>query len=173
MPWSDIPKAVISIHAPHEGERLIFFLCFSCVFYFNPRSPRGGATLCHMSFQSAYKTFQSTLPTRGSDQNIYKVSYFLHQISIHAPHEGERPKYIYSFIFFTSNFNPRSPRGGATLKSFFVRRGLCISIHAPHEGERHISSLSLFISHLISIHAPHEGERRTKTSQEQSHKPMS
>ena len=59
--------SAISIHAPHEGERLIFFLCFSCVFYFNPRSPRGGATLCHMSFQSAYKTFQSTLPTRGSD----------------------------------------------------------------------------------------------------------
>ena len=141
MPWSDIPKAVISIHAPHEGERLIFFLCFSCVFYFNPRSPRGGATLCHMSFQSAYKTFQSTLPTRGSDQNIYKVSYFLHQISIHAPHEGERRLKAFlsaaACVFQSTlptrgsdgkcrtrpcihqNFNPRSPRGGATGKPMY------------------------------------------------------
>ena len=106
-------KIVVSIHAPHEGERLIENLSAgfcqglfqstlptrgsdlplsslpsSCL-CFNPRSPRGGATVtsrvrCEMMwFQStlptrgsdtsgtlmcgAHKAFQSTLPTRGSD----------------------------------------------------------------------------------------------------------
>ena len=58
------------------------------------------------------------------------------KISIHAPHEGERrvrggstaPK---------ENFNPRSPRGGATFGRDLRYIHVKISIHAPHEGERH------------------------------------
>ena len=65
-----MPGGEISIHAPHEGERLGF---------------------AHNV--SPYITrFQSTLPTRGSDL------YYL-------------PR-----LFEYADFNPRSPRGGATLR---------------------------------------------------------
>ena len=56
--------------------------------HFNPRSPRGGATSrCNLP-KNANK-FQSTLPTRGSDQKVEEAEEMT-EISIHAPHEGER-----------------------------------------------------------------------------------
>ena len=80
----------ISIHAPHEGERLGCF-CSGCnrYLYFNPRSPRGGAT---QMLQDKYDAtlFQSTLPTRGSDLIRRNAARHTALISIHAPHEGER-----------------------------------------------------------------------------------
>ena len=126
-------------------------------------------------------------------------------ISIHAPHEGERPV-MRSKAFLpdrfqstlptrgsdhvspmrspkTGDFNPRSPRGGATEDNSLLRIMSDISIHAPHEGERPTPRRSVprapqrFQSTLptrgsdpiavvypvfrggISIHAPHEGER--------------
>ena len=105
----------ISIHAPHEGERHAFHsssVYLFCNFNprsprggatiflphgqrvdhdFNPRSPRGGATRCRRRCSAGRNGFQSTLPTRGSDLP------FLRPITIN-----------------TSHFNPRSPRGGAT-----------------------------------------------------------
>ena len=36
-------------------------------------------------------------------------------ISIHAPHEGERRAWRVSWPVHRTYFNPRSPRGGATL----------------------------------------------------------
>ena len=102
----------ISIHAPHEGER---------------RDSR--------EFYILSLRFQSTLPTRGSDMSIF-LQQRLWQISIHAPHEGERQFFDFGrerlqqfqstlptrgsdFLPshsspFSLNFNPRSPRGGAT-----------------------------------------------------------
>ena len=80
--------------------------------------------------------FQSTLPTRGSDAACaYRCG------------RG-------------TNFNPRSPRGGATgfRRGAFSHRG--ISIHAPHEGERLEGLVKEPPKEEISIHAPHEGERR-------------
>ena len=57
--------------------------------------------------------FQSTLPTRGSDV-IRRTRWVAEQlISIHAPHEGERPE-----------------------GRLYAEGKLAISIHAPHEGER-------------------------------------
>ena len=56
-------------------------------------------------------------------------------ISIHAPHEGERPAPD-GPSNDNSNFNPRSPRGGATGRDESGNKGRKISIHAPHEGER-------------------------------------
>ena len=59
--------------------------------------------------------FQSTLPTRGSDQIALRAGVMRPAISIHAPHEGERlwthlpPRHCGGY------FNPRSPRGGATI----------------------------------------------------------
>ena len=80
--------------------------------YFNPRSPRGGATYSKIKDGKSNKLFQSTLPTRGSDWT-------------HLP-----PRHC------GGHFNPRSPRGGATEAGFADELVENISIHAPHEGER-------------------------------------
>ena len=56
----------ISIHAPHEGERL-----------------------AGVGLTSTSDGFQSTLPTRGSDWSLCDFANTVN-ISIHAPHEGER-----------------------------------------------------------------------------------
>ena len=109
---ADTRRRRISIHAPHEGERLALV------------RPAAEA-----------QVFQSTLPTRGSDDQIrrrYKAA---------------------------ENFNPRSPRGGATCPGASSRRGTSISIHAPHEGERLVLIAQGIKAVRISIHAPHEGER--------------
>ena len=127
---------------------------------FNPRSPRGGATL------------------NVGDKLICKA------ISIHAPHEGERRVRAAHSDSIRQDFNPRSPRGGATFNSAIRQRMWVISIHAPHEGERR--SVCMVCVHVvdfnprsprggatnapnrgyarvaISIHAPHEGERGLK-----------
>ena len=63
------------------------------------------------------------------------------RISIHAPHEGERPD-------------------GADNITDLAH----ISIHAPHEGERPSSAAFIASYRSISIHAPHEGERRRKSA---------
>ena len=58
-----------------------------------------------------------------------------------------------------ANFNPRSPRGGATKNMPRAQGAGRISIHAPHEGERLDLTLEQSKHATISIHAPHEGER--------------
>ena len=149
--------------------------------YFNPRSPRGGATFAFArrsgddsTFQSTLPTrgsdaaaqricgkpptFQSTLPTRGSDFFDFGRERLQQNISIHAPHEGERRRLcLYSQL--SGYFNPRSPRGGATSPQRIRRTDGEISIHAPHEGERHSLLDCGDGDNGISIHAPHEGER--------------
>ena len=79
---------------------------------FNPRSPRGGATL-----------------------DIIRKA-VRHAVSIHAPHEGERRAISINYIFHIVCFNPRSPRGGATKQDSVIMGEAKVSIHAPHEGER-------------------------------------
>ena len=59
--------------------------------------------------------FQSTLPTRGSDYLPFPAQRLSWRVSIHAPHEGERPSALFSASVTRGSFNPRSPRGGATL----------------------------------------------------------
>ena len=133
----------ISIHAPHEGERPLRPLMQQEVAqHFNPRSPRGGATPIALWVIAWQRLFQSTLPTRGSDallsatqiarlpfqstlptrgSDITKIEYIIDvRISIHAPHEGERPEQNHKGEHNNKHFNPRSPRGGATRKSAFV-----------------------------------------------------
>ena len=113
---------------------MCYFLLHQRAQDFNPRSPRGGATITTQMI--AHDT----------------------EISIHAPHEGERPVWQGAKRPY-QHFNPRSPRGGATRDkcrgSIFGR----ISIHAPHEGERLRLPRVLPAFTAISIHAPHEGER--------------
>ena len=151
-------RHLVSIHAPHEGERRLRTSYPSNRGSFNPRSPRGGATwdACHPL--AGVDWFQSTLPTRGSDLCCRRRSVW-RKVSIHAPHEGERRPREPLRALARAGFNPRSPRGGATdqirrrykaAESFNPRspRGgatklindladqICVSIHAPHEGER-------------------------------------
>ena len=108
---------------------------------FNPRSPRGGATIKFVKSSIVLILFQSTLPTRGSDFNFR--SFF-------------KPDY---------GFNPRSPRGGATYEVIDMETAEDVfQSTLPTRG----SDLLLSQCHLfflkVSIHAPHEGERRRKSA---------
>ena len=137
--------------------------------------------------------FQSTLPTRGSDCCVLRLRIFLTRISIHAPHEGERPcraglggacmgisihaphegerpLRFPARLWGWHDFNPRSPRGGAT---HMPEMGFCsygISIHAPHEGERLFRWLrlnqwiSLFQSTLPTRGSDAQGHARDKAA---------
>ena len=126
----------ISIHAPHEGERRVRRRTGGSVANnFNPRSPRGGATLAQRSVTVSFATFQSTLPTRGSDKHItYACAYnILFQSTLPTRGSDAVPCGGYMSM---RNFNPRSPRGGATYRIAKILTAYHISIHAPHEGER-------------------------------------
>ena len=150
----------VSIHAPHEGERLSCRCCNTHRQAFQSTLPTRGSDLGgylspflhHLMFQSTLPTrgsdrmayrfaqnaakFQSTLPTRGSDIDSAQ-SWHDMIVSIHAPHEGER------------------------LNDFALKIAVhLVSIHAPHEGERHIPTANVIWATVVSIHAPHEGERR-------------
>ena len=195
----------ISIHAPHEGERrpnpppiqgggefqstlptrgsdydTIYTVQADA--YFNPRSPRGGATDAALVANLGQHIFQSTLPTRGSDlagghkpPHGQRISihaphegerrlpacrrWVWHTISIHAPHEGER---LWVMLTYGAHraFQSTLPTRGSDCQlrpaSFPAR---FISIHAPHEGERQADIAHDARRKRISIHAPHEGER--------------
>ncbi len=127
---------------------------------FRSTLPARGSDTDATYLATALLVFQSTLPARGSDQNL----------CIYAP--------------FVKCFNPRSPRGGATIRevtrvvtewvfqSMLPARGSdrprrsCllprprVSIHAPREGERHQEHGGGALEYCVSIHAPREGERR-------------
>ena len=82
------------------------------------------------------------------------------RISIHAPHEGERP-YFTSVMDGRGKFQSTLPtRGSDGLQHRHAILCRAISIHAPHEGERPSDQFYDIPVTLISIHAPHEGERR-------------
>ena len=125
--------------------------------YFNPRSPRGGATAA-VAKHAAETLFQSTLPTRGSDRQAARSTRVHEHFNPRSPRGGAtRAGNIDRHI--PQYFNPRSPRGGATVISINNVNDRCISIHAPHEGERQNPCRLPLHGTKISIHAPHEGER--------------
>ena len=103
--------------------------------------------------------FQSTLPTRGSDGDAWIFDWLNWRFQSTLPTRGsdecktERGSY-------NKGFNPRSPRGGATIAGQARGYLVDVSIHAPHEGERRIAGFYFFAPRPVSIHAPHEGERR-------------
>ena len=181
---------------------------------FNPRSPRGGATPAR-EVSLSNMIFQSTLPTRGSDARLRGISADK-QISIHAPHEGERRRLpdlhhhkerfqstlptrgsdaaVRTKATAAANFNPRSPRGGAThhtlrhgppQQHFNPRspRGGATTSSAGPSGSRGFQSTlptrgsdccrrCLRRSGSISIHAPHEGERHRHRGDHQRRQPF-
>ena len=105
---------IVSIHAPHEGERHRPPKSRPCARYmFQSTLPTRGSDLPQMTRTHTRRLFQSTLPTRGSDIVLIAQGIKAVRVSIHAPHEGERPYHsgLYGF-------------------------SAAVSIHAPHEGER-------------------------------------
>ena len=84
--------------------------------YFNPRSPRGGATALQDVVDEMGK-ISIHAPHEGERQNVVDEYNNALEISIHAPHEGERRlAEVVGFEPTHDDFNPRSPRGGATLR---------------------------------------------------------
>ena len=173
----------ISIHAPHEGERRAQLLLYrGRGVGFQSTLPTRGSDKRFCEDWAALLLFQSTLPTRGSDGHRGHERGACSRISIHAPHEGERLNKVVDeltkkqfqstlptrgsdlcikcFLASPQYFNPRSPRGGATLAIVQQACGVDISIHAPHEGERRAMQPLSANARRISIHAPHEGERQ-------------
>ncbi len=127
---------LISIHAPHEGERPSavaartslrgfqstlptrgsdggFLLSEKAAAEFQSTLPTRGSDIAAIDDDAEWEPFQSTLPTRGSDRIPELDALAADNVSIHAPHEGERHGII-SHTIKQGRFNPRSPRGGAT-----------------------------------------------------------
>ena len=85
-------RLMISIHAPHEGERPASRRAKAPPsWYFNPRSPRGGAT-CRFPAPSGPSGHFNPRSPRGGATHRFVPHAGGCAISIHAPHEGERPK---------------------------------------------------------------------------------
>ena len=171
----------ISIHAPHEGERLphstlpatpqaIFqstlptrgsdvLLAHGWGLNVNIsiHAPHEGERRVRTLERPALNAFQSTLPTRGSE-GPFQVDDQQIVISIHAPHEGERLRQAVA-VEKHKHFNPRSPRGGATKNLAIPLRPDIFQSTLPTRGS---DARVVFLAHAplhISIHAPHEGER--------------
>ena len=121
----------ISIHAPHEGVRVCPGLHPERNTYFNPRTPRGGAS--------------GASPVRSPVR-----------ISIHAPHEGVRceTEGFYGLV----DISIHAPHEGVRVFGGCGVNDFPISIHAPHEGVRK-GFPDWDAIRNISIHAPHEGVR--------------
>ena len=103
--------------------------------YFNPRSPRGGATsyssfapsMRYISIHAPHEgerpdlkhhrlrdiVFQSTLPTRGSDMKRGGLHLRHMHFNPRSPRGGATEGYGV-YCVSDEHFNPRSPRGGAT-----------------------------------------------------------
>ena len=105
---------IVSIHAPHEGERLDYSGLIVPAGKFQSTLPTRGSDKTALDMDDGIYTFQSTLPTRGSDFCIFQRQHIAVDVSIHAPHEGERLAFGLQIHCGLAGFNPRSPRGGAT-----------------------------------------------------------
>ena len=148
--------------------------------YFNPRSPRGGATLydiapeidavisIHAPTRGSDHTFlhrekntvqfQSTLPTRGSDAAKAYLPRVGREFQSTLPTRGSDESKEKQWPEL-SDFNPRSPRGGATTSAARRRRRTKnFNPRSPRGGATAWRKNKTELQH-ISIHAPHEGER--------------
>ncbi len=121
---------------PTRGSDFFAFSISAIATFFNPRSPRGGATRgIYNNLRS--EIFQSSLPTRGSDLPM-----------------GPTTSQIWRI--FQSSLPTRGSDGSVPRPS--AAHGY-FSILAPHEGERLIPHGCRRAEFLFSILAPHEGER--------------
>ena len=130
---------------------------------FQSTLPTRGSDPCLVAASAESTLFQSTLPTRGSDQRFAVLRSSTRHVSIHAPHEGERPGWGRVYHYRVRRFNPRSPRGGATISASKMEKGNTVSIHAPHEGERRLHCASCVLSQSFNPRSPRGGATSTLT----------
>ena len=175
----------ISIHAPHEGVRRLRRACSPArqIFqsthptrgcdlllersrghtaHFNPRTPRGGATVAKSPLMLPVSNFNPRTPRGGATSRGGGHGQPTN-ISIHAPHEGVRHGF-WDVPDCKFRFQSTHPTRGCDLLESAPGLLACISIHAPHEGVRRFSAYFNDVTNAISIHAPHEGVRRIKTT---------
>ena len=100
----------ISIHAPHEGERPDGADNITDLAHISIHAPHEGERLLRLRGVAVKGAFQSTLPTRGSDLVTDAL-------------KGE-----------DTDFNPRSPRGGATQAPRHKGRGQLFQSTLPTRG---------------------------------------
>ena len=129
----------VSIHAPHEGERLTYTPQTLTEEQFQSTLPTRGSDDYRGGLDRPLIMFQSTLPTRGSDRCCPGAARTV-DVSIHAPHEGERRRTGATSAAGISLFQSTLPTRGSDvwLVGNSARDG--VSIHAPHEGERRLQS---------------------------------
>ena len=143
-------RVTVSIHAPHEGERPRF--------------------ACRCVLQHRHVSIHA--PHEGERHAVTHTQHAAQGVSIHAPHEGER-QLGFPMSAVSSRFNPRSPRGGATITIERGENRCGVSIHAPHEGERRFACRCVLQHRHVSIHAPHEGERQADIAHDARRKRVS
>ena len=103
---------------------------------FQSTLPTRGSDTTGATSAAGISPFQSTLPTRGSDGaggGLHCRPLFQSTLPTR-----ESDPIFEAIAEVTAYFNPRSPRGGATIRQENNRGGKAISIHAPHEGERRV-----------------------------------
>ena len=132
---NDLALIIFQSTLPARGSDAYTYTFDSFDFYFNPRSPRGGATrrkklIAIKSYISIHApregerqnqkqtpevcfTFQSTLPARGSDFWSLFRGGLCCDFNPRSPRGGATQIFLPSPAYHT-HFNPRSPRGGAT-----------------------------------------------------------
>ena len=105
--------------------------------------------------------FQSTLPTRGSDGGAVIPPQRKRNFNPRSPRGGATWRRFYPHVA-GSDFNPRSPRGGATdAHAPAEARGGNFNPRSPRGGAT-AAGVRYCDETEISIHAPHEGERRSE-----------
>ncbi len=122
---------------------------------FNPRSPRGGATLSLLAAPKGGK-FQSTLPTRGSDIATGAGGLANVRFNPRSPRGGATTR-INKHRRSTNSFNPRSPRGGATSARCTSRKRLCRFNPRSPRGGATVTQRSLFIVPMFQSTLPTRG----------------
>ena len=104
----------ISIHAPHEGERRCAYpIWLRQPLSFQSTLPTRGSDASRKPFGIGITPFQSTLPTRGSDRLSPRRTCSGCYFNPRSP-RGGATILLPRLIFRKNHFNPRSPRGGAT-----------------------------------------------------------
>ena len=145
--------------SPRGGATVIIIPQYLQHLGFNPRSPRGGATAFHSTALPCYCGFNPRSPRGGATivKNFIIANQTMFQSTL--PTRGSDWHSLLNW-YFAVGFNPRSPRGGATNAHLTRFQHIKVSIHAPHEGEQLYPYFLQLHFLYVSIHAPHEGERQ-------------
>ena len=132
MPFSDLPRRIISIHSPLAGRDSGRSRQSGGLDNFNPLAPRGARRFLVFPIPLRQVYFNPLAP-RGARHPADERHQRCDHISIHSPlagRDGSDRKYRLPL----KDFNPLAPRG-ARQKVLKKAGGLCeISIHSPLAG---------------------------------------